>query len=823
MRAALWRFRPHGLLAAAVAGIGLSPLGPVAVAAAVLVAGAVGAAVVPGSGVPADAVASRCGLFGAGVPRAAAALVAAQVVAAGALFGDSRMAGLDRPAGGARPGAALHASVVVLERPRPARFGSTAVVRVESGAARGLKALARFAPHARATRVSVGSRLRVRGFVRRPRPPDGFDYDAFLRSRAVLRQIQVDSAAVAGRRGGVAGALDRVRERAERGLASGRDPARAAVARGMVLGQDEAVDEATRDDFRRSGLAHLLAASGQNVMLLCALALPLLALAGFGRRGRALALVVLIAVYVPLAGAGASIVRAGIMGGAAIVAMLAGRPDSRLYALLLAAALTLGWNPRASGDPAWQLSFAAVAGIALCAGPLSRVIERRLPEGRTGASPAARRGPVARSAVDGLAITIAATTATAPLMAHHFEAVSLAALPANLLVLPAVGPVMWIGLVQAVAGQLAAPGDAVAGVLGSLQDPLIAWIAGVARTLADPAWAQAEVRLSWPGVAVAFLVLGLLAAALRRRRPPDPAAPRPGIAAAALVCFLGAAVLLVALVPPPPPRGLRVDFLDVGQGDATLVRDATGAAVLFDGGPPEARVAALLRRLGVRRLSAVVATHMSRDHHGGLAEVLRRFDVGVLLDGGDGTTDASYRALLRTAHGTGVRRVAATAGVRLRAGGLVVRVLAPAPPGRGGAAPATPVAGAGATPAAPGSDADPNLRAVVAVVEARGFRLLLTADAESPSLLPLRLPRVDAMKVPHHGSSDPGLPAVLRRVRPRIAAIEVGAGNRYGHPAPSTLHALRAVPRVFRTDRHGTVSLELDGGRAVVRTARPPT
>ncbi len=140
----------------------------------------------------------------------------------------------------------------------------------------------------------------------------------------------------------------------------------------MVLGEDDQIDDATREDWRDAGLAHLLAVSGQNVMLLAALALPLLTLAGVGLRARFAVVTVLIAVYVPLAGAGPSLQRAGIMGLAGIVAMAASRPASRSYALLLAATATLAWNPRAWEDPGWQLSFAAVAGILAIGVPLRR-------------------------------------------------------------------------------------------------------------------------------------------------------------------------------------------------------------------------------------------------------------------------------------------------------------------------------------------------------------------------------------------------------------------------------------------------------------------
>jgi competence protein ComEC len=124
-------------------------------------------------------------------------------------------------------------------------------------------------------------------------------------------------------------------------------------------------------------------------------------------------------------------------------------------------------------------------------------------------------------------------------------------------------------------------------------------------------------------------------------------------------------------------------------------------------------------------------------------------------------------------------------------------------------------------PAPPGwrPEGDPNRWAVVAHVSVNDFDLLLPADAESDVTNALRLPRVEALKVAHHGSEDAGLPALLARVRPHVAAIEVGKRNTYGHPAPSTLAALRAVPRVVRTDRDGTVRLQVRGRQITMERA----
>ena len=137
----------------------------------------------------------------------------------------------------------------------------------------------------------------------------------------------------------------------------------------------------------------------------------------------------------------------------------------------------------------------------------------------------------------------------------------------------------------------------------------------------------------------------------------------------------------------------------------------------------------------------------------------------------------------------------------LRVGRLTIRILGPPPREPG-----------------PPPD-DPNPLGVAAVVSAGWFDLFLAADAESPALLTYDLPPVEAMKVSHHGSADRGLPEVLERLRPRVAAIEVGRDNPYGHPAPQTLAALHAaVPHVYRTDRDGTVRLTVDGPRLRVAT-----
>jgi competence protein ComEC len=694
--------------------------------------------------------------------RAMTALAVAAAVLVGAVVADARLGALDRTALGARLGHATSERVVLTEPPRARQFGGRSAVARLGGERVLLRAPARVAW----PRAGVGQELRVDGVLEPLRAGD-----AWLRPRNVHAILAAERLRVTGRaRGGVAGALDGVRERAQRGLDRGVPAPQAALLRGMVLGQDEALPATMRADFQAAGLSHLVAASGQNVLLLCALVLGLSAVAGVGLRLRLLAALALIALYVPLAGGGPSIQRAGVMGAAGVTATLSGRPAARWYALLLAAAATLVVNPRAVEEPGWQMSFAAVGAIMALAGRIGEPLRRRgVPAGLAEAA----------------ALTVAATLGTAPLIAVHFERTSVVSLGANLLAAPAVAPVMWLGMTAAAVGQVSATAAMPFSALAGYPLAFVAWVGHAAARLPGA-------ELAAPVLVVALvcaMAAALIVSRTARRRP---------ILAVAAIVVVAAVVATAPPSAPGPPTGLRVTFLDVGQGDATLIQHRR-TSVLVDSGPPDGGIVGRLRRAGVRRLDLLVVTHAQADHEGGAAAVLRAMPVGLVLDGRDGVRDPLGQRMAAEARRLGVPRALPQAGQTLRAGGVELRVLWPSAD----------------APAEAG--ADPNDRAIVAEARVGRTRILLTSDAESPVLSALDLGAVDVLKVSHHGSADPGLGALLERLRPRVAAIQVGIRNTYGHPVPATIGTLRASgAAVFRTDRDGSVRLEQRGAALAV-------
>ena len=802
----------HRLLFGAVTGLLLGPVSPPAAAVAALcgaarvmtaarlaaggpppLAASLSSPLASGDRRPPLAAGLSSPLAAGGLRPPLAALVMAAAVLAGAVAGCARLAALEAEVLPQLHGRVLAVRAVVLEPVRERSAGpAVARVRLLGAPVAGEQAVLRIssAPPPGGW-PGVGEIVGLRGEV----GPLG-RFDAYQRRRGAFAALDTFALWRTGaRRGGLPGLLDAARRRAESGLERGLRAPEAALLRGMVLGQDERIADSVRTDFQRSGLAHILAVSGQNVMLLATLVLAAGALTGLALRARLLLALGLIAVYVPLAGAGPSIQRAGVMGAAGLAATLAGRPSSRWYAVGLAAAVTLVLNPLAAGDPGWQLSFAAVVALLALGPPLRSALSRRMP------------GPLA----DVAAITVAATLGTAPLMAFHFEQVSLISLPANLVAAPAIAPVMWLGMLAAAAAQIA---PALALPFTALSAPLLAFIAAVAHAAAAAPAAVTAAHLGSPAsLALAYLALGAGAVAIRpawralRVRAGAgpggarlatalgaraPAAPLLALAAIVAAGLGGVAVARARAGPPPPAPGeLVVSFLDVGQGDATLLQ-LDGHSALFDTGPPDGPILARLTAAGVRRLDVLVLTHAEADHEGAARAVIERYRPRLVLDGGAGWPSAVQRALPAAAAQVRAHVAAAHAGQSLALGRLQLRLLWPRAPG------------AGWRP-----DGSPNLRAVVALASYGSFDLLLPADAESDVTLPLALPQVEALKVAHHGSADPGLPLLLHRLSPRMAVIEVGRGNTYGHPTPQALGALRAVPHVLRTDRDGTVRLRV--------------
>ena len=449
--------------------------------------------------------------------------------------------------------------------------------------------------------------------IAEPRPEqDGFDERAWLERQGIRVVLEASSWRQVGRRGGLAGFGDVLRDRIEHAVTRGADGTRRGIVLGVVLGEDEGLPADVQDDFRASGLYHLLAVSGQNVAFLAGGIYALGWLLRLSRPVRELSILATIAAYVLAVGWQPSVVRAGVAGALASLAWLAARPTDRWHFLALGAFVLMAWMPTSLLEPGFQLSFVAVAAIFVA---VPRV--RRRLDGY----------PVPTVVADAVSVALACGVVTAPIVLFHFGEAPLYTVLANVVAFVAAPLVLGLGLLAAVVDPVS-PGAAAG--LAALAGWAAAWLELVARVVADLPRAQVDTRTSGNG-------RGHRRGDVARRSTATPA----GSPAAACSSRSRWAVSSSSRRPrgspqtPPktwaPPTGLRVTFLDVGQGDAVLL-ETPRARVLVDQGPPEGDAAAQLVDMGVRSLSALVLTHPQRDHVGGADDVLRRLDVGQVLD-----------------------------------------------------------------------------------------------------------------------------------------------------------------------------------------------
>jgi competence protein ComEC len=291
----------------------------------------------------------------------------------------------------------------------------------------------------------------------------GFDERTWLRRHGVHVVVTAKSWRIVGRRGGVGGYADRVRAWLAGSLAPGVTGERRAVLEGIVLGEDEDLPPDLRDAFRASGLYHLLAVSGQNVIFVAAGVLGLAWVVGLPRWLGEIGALAAIASYVLAVGPQPSVIRAGIAGALGSIAWLSARQRDRWHFLLVGALVLLAWNPYTLLDAGFQLSFAAVVAIFVALPRAQRLLEGY---------------PVPRVAGEAIALSVACGLATAPVLWFQFGRIPLYSVPANALAAPVVAPLLGLSFAAAITNSIS---PAVAASIGSANGWLAAYLAWCAR------------------------------------------------------------------------------------------------------------------------------------------------------------------------------------------------------------------------------------------------------------------------------------------------------------------------------------------------------
>ncbi|BCU82457.1 DNA internalization-related competence protein ComEC/Rec2 [Polycladomyces abyssicola] len=654
-----------------------------------------------------------------------------------------------------------------------------------------------------------GTRLSVNGVrLTRPDParnPGGFDARAFYRRQFVHWIASAD-----GLRGvsaeqpppwDVFAWADRIRRSGGDTLAQLYPEEISGLIRGLVLGERNAVPEEIDSLFAEWGLTHLLAISGMNVAVFVAGVYGLLTRLRLTREVAGGLTIVSLPIFAWVTGAEASVVRASLMAGFALVATVFGMWHNRLSFLFLAGWLMLLWNPYQLLEAGFQLTCLITLGLLVAVEPLSSLFP--LPW---------------KWANQWLAVTLIAHLVSFPVTITFFYDFPTGSWWVNLWIVPIVGSVVFpLALLSLMLGWIAPVWGAVPAWICTQVTKGLLWLLerlseeqGMLTSWSPPSW-------QWCMAYAAACVYALFAWTGNALHP-----RRHRWCSAVMITGL----IFYSYHPFYGEREARITFLDVGQGDCAVIETPRGQVIVVDGGGMvsfpqkswqrrhhpydvgEKTVVPYLRYRGIRQIDYLIMTHGDADHIGGLQKVAEQFPVRLVLRNPHPPRTATERQLMRTLIENGARIAAPSPGTAWTLEpGVVWQFLHP-------------------DPAHLSTDGWTNNDSIVFLLQIQHFRLLMTGDieqeAEEDVVEKWRFPPVDVLKVAHHGSRTSTGESWLAQVRPGFAVISVGRHNRFGHPAPEVIRRLQSHRiHIWRTDRHGAVTIRIRPAGWTVETMLP--
>jgi competence protein ComEC len=675
---------------------------------------------------------------------------------------------------------------------------------------------------ARYPTIEYGDMLRIYGDLELPSDDlEGFDYRAYLKRQGIYTTMYYPYVELVSEEQGPQPwqALYSFRHRLGEVLSQSLPEPEGSMARAIILGLRHDIPPSIYKDFQHSGTAHLLAISGLHMSIIAGIILSA-SVRLFGKRRPTyfIATLGVLWLYATLAGMSPSVMRAAIMISIYLLGAHLGRQRSGLTAVTFAAAVMVAVDPDILWQVGFQLSFSAVLGLILIAPPLKDLCSRT-------------RAP--RLFVDSFAYSMGAISATLPLVVYYFGYVSLWSLFATFFATLALPAIIVLTALVAFIGLFWLPAARVIGwvdwLLLKYTVTVVQGFAAIPHAAVEIAQVKAWLVWTYYGLLAVIMWLGSKIKRLLNIQPSESdfiviAPPMPAPAKWIIATLSIFAVLAwVAVFTAPDTGKLQVSVLDIGQGDAILVKSPTNQYILIDGGPtPELACLRLGEELPFweHSIDMMVLTHGHDDHVGGLVEVLRRYDVKQILYSDlypvektvigefDGKVAPPYEEFCKIITEKGLIYTEARVGQRIDlGGGATMEVLNPS------------------SDLLEGTDSDIDNNSVVLRVAMGEISFLLTGDLYWDGELHLVCERsaLDStvLKACHHGSKSSSRQYFLDAVSPYAAAMSYGAGNRFSHPGEDVVQRLNTSAGgelVFATAERGTITFTTDGERLWVET-----
>lgn len=618
-------------------------------------------------------------------------------------------------------------------------------------------------------KLEVQNKIKIKGILKLPeqnRNDGGFDYRRYLNSKNIYGIITISEEKIDLLYEGRLDFITKIKYKIEETFSKFLPNNYAGIINGMLNGDTKNVSKDVLENFKNSGVTHLLAVSGSNIAYIVVF-LTIAFNKIFGRHFSYYIILASIVVFIFVSGASASVVRAGIMAILNIGATLLSKKSNTLNNIYISALFLLCVNPLTVYDVGFILSFVGTFGIVVLSPKINSFVYKYI-----------KRKNIAET----IGVTLSAQIMLTPIMMYYFNTFSLLSLITNFLVIPISGFLTLLGFIAVLIGVI---NMRLAQVACYSIYTLTYFMLKITSIFGNIKWANilAPTPKLWMMVFY-YLIIFLKIRPIKNRRK--------------VYRVMFGLIIIYIILSNLPRNYIKLNMIDVGQGDSIYIETTKKKAILIDGGGTEGSdydvgeniLLPYLLNKGKMVIDLIIVSHPHEDHIEGVLTVVEKLKVKEVIISENVEDTELTDKLIRLCQKRNTKVLKVSKRDTFFVDGIEFSVL---------------------HPNKKEDSANLNNMSLLIKMEYAGVKALFTGDLESEKEEKIKTNiKADILKVGHHGSTTSSSENFIKKVSPQIALISVGKDNSYGHPSIKILNRLKDIgARICRTDTDGEIKLKI--------------
>lgn len=630
--------------------------------------------------------------------------------------------------------------------------------------------------------IKYGDSLYIEGEFKQPeeaRNYKGYNYKQYLKTKKIIGTVELEKAKILKSSNG--SFIHNIQKYIKDTINGTLTDEEGNLLLAILLGDKDKLSEDIQESFKTSNLSHMLAVSGAHVSYIILGLTYVLQNSIIGKKNEKIVCIIFLLFFMAITNFTPSVTRACIMAVLTLFSGIIYRKSDVYTNISVAALITLIFNPYSLLDLGFQLSYGGTIGIIIF---IKRIQEKK------------SNSKVINYIKQMALVSIYANIIIIPIMMYHFNTVSFTFIISNIMASPILGIIVITGFLFIIASITVKP---LTRLIAIFIKPILSILIKISQICSKLPFSNILVVTPYMFNVISYYAIILYCIKSKKNNK-----------CKIIICLL-IVLILINFIIYIFPQKLRIFFIDVGQGDSTLIITPDKKTVLIDGGGSDSfdvGKKVLLPYLLDRRIlkiDYVLISHFDTDHATGVAQILGKIDVSSIILTRQLEENDIYRHILSIAKEKKIKLIYVKEGDVLKIGGIKISIIHP----ENKLMINNPM----------------NNNSIVCKVEYNSFSMLLTGDIEMEAEeLILRKNinlKADVLKVAHHGSKTSTTGEFLKAINPKVALIGVGKNNNFGHPSNEVIQRLKENgTRIYRTDENGEISITVNKKGRIIKIQR---